>query len=129
MRGPLSKEQISSIFTFHPAIHFVLLADENGTLLDSVKRSGLSPLEPPEETIKILERWANASGWLAGSDEFLGKMNLVIVRREKQVEILYPSDGFMILIIAHQAFPLDRAPQLEGVLNSLKVEGDEWRRT
>lgn len=128
VKGPLTSDQISSIFGFHPSIHFVMLAKEDGTLLDSVKRAGSDTLEPPQEIRKALERCANAAGWLAGSDVFLGRMRMIIVRREKHVELLYPSAGFMIVIIAHPAFPLDKAPQLEGVLNKLKVEGDEWRR-
>lgn len=128
MKGPLSSDQISSIFSFHPSIHFVTVVSEDGTLLDSIKRAGLNPLEPPEETRKSAERWASARSLLAGSDQYLGKMKTIIVRREKLVELLYPSNGFMIMIIAHPAFPLEKAPQLESVLNKLKVGGDEWRQ-
>lgn len=101
---------------------------EDGTLLDSVKRAGLNPIEPPEETRKALERWATASSLLAGSDVFRGKMKTIIVRREKMVELLYPSNGFMIMIIAHPAFPLEKTRQLESVLDKLEVGGDEWRQ-
>jgi len=128
VKGPLSSDQISSIFSFHPSIHFVTVVSEDGTLLDSIKRAGLNPLEPPEETRKSAERWASARSLLAGSDQYLGKMKTIIVRREKLVELLYPSNGFMIMIIAHPAFPLEKAPQLESVLNKLKVGGDEWRQ-
>lgn len=128
VKGPLSSEQISSIFGFHPSIHFVVLMTEDGTLLDSVKRAGLNPLFPAEETHKVLERWANANGWLAGSNRILGGMNAIIVRREKLIELLYPSRGFMILIIAHPAFPLDKTAKLEAVLSKLKVGGDEWQQ-
>jgi hypothetical protein len=105
-----------------------MLVNEDGTLLDFVKRAGLNPLEPPEEIRKALERWANAKNWLAGSDKFLGEMKTIIVRRDKLVELLYPSTGFMIVIIAHPAFPLDKTRQLESVLSNLKVGGDEWRQ-
>jgi hypothetical protein len=128
VKGPFSSQQISSIFSFHPSIHFVTLVGEDGTLLDSAKRAGLNPIEPPEETIKTMQRWADARNLLAVSDRFYGAMKTIIVRREKMVEILYPSAGFMIMIIAHPAFPLDKIPKLEGLLNSLKVGGDEWRQ-
>jgi hypothetical protein len=88
----------------------------------------LNPIEPPEETRKTLERWADARSLLAGSDEFLGRIKMIIVRREKLIELLYPSTGFMIMIIAHPAFPLDKTSQLESVLSKLKVGGDEWQR-
>jgi hypothetical protein len=127
MRGPLSQEQISSIFSFHPSIHFVTVVNEDGTLLDSAKRAGLNPLEPPEETRKSLERWAAAKSSLAGSDRLLGNTKTIIVRREKLVELLFPLAGFMIMVSVHPAFPLDKTSQLESLLNKLHVGGDEWR--
>ena len=128
MKGPLSQDQISSIFSFHPSIHFVTVLNEDGTILDSVKRAGLNPLEPPEETRKSMERWATARNYLAGSDTFLGNMRTIIVRREKLVELLFPMTNFMIVIGVHPAFPLDKTHQLEGLLNKLQVGGDEWRQ-
>ena len=127
MRGPLSTEQISSIFSFHPSVRFVSVVNEDGTILDSVKRAGVNPLEPPEETRKIMARWADARNLATGSDEFYGKMKTIIIRREKLVELLFPLTGFMIIIIAHPAFPLDKTPQLESLVRNLKVGGDEWR--
>jgi len=129
VKGPLSQEQISSIFAFHPSIHFVTLVNDDGTLLDAVKRAGLNPLEPPEETHKILERWAAARSTLAGSDKILGRMRTIIVRREKIVELLFPLTDFMIIISVHPAFPLDKTRQLESLLSKLRVGGDEWRWT
>lgn len=128
MNGPLSQDQISSIFSFHPSVHFVTVLNEDGTILDSVKRAGLNPLEPPEETRKSMERWAAAKSALAGSDKFLGNMRTIIVRREKLVELLFPLTNFMIVIGVHPAFPLDKTHQLEGLLNKLQVGGDEWRQ-
>jgi hypothetical protein len=113
VKGPLSSEQISSIFGFHPSVHFVTLVSEDGTLLDSVKRAGLNPLEPPEETRKSLERWAAARDSLAGSDKFLGRMKTIIVRRDKLIELLFPLAGFMIIISVHPAFPLDKTANLK----------------
>ncbi|HXW94986.1 MAG TPA: hypothetical protein VEJ19_04705 [Nitrososphaerales archaeon] len=128
MKGPLSNEQISSIFAFHPSVHFVTVVSEDGTLLDSAKRAGLNPLEPPEETRKSVERWAAAREYLAGSDKFLGGMKTIIVRREKIVDLLFPLTGFMIIVSVHPAFPLDKTSRLESLLNNLYVGGDEWRR-
>jgi len=106
-----------------------VVVNEDGTLLDSVKRAGLSPLESPEETRKIMERWAAVKDLAAGSDEFYGKMKTIIVRREKIVELLFPLTGFMIIVVVHSAFPLDKTSQLEGHLRKLQVGGDEWRGT
>jgi len=128
VKGPLSSEQISSIFGFHPSIHFITLAKEDGTLLDSVKRAGLNPLEPPEETLKTMERWATVKNLTDGSEQFLGKMKTVIVRREKLVELLFPLTGFIIIVTAHPAFPLDKTHQLESLLVKLRVGGDEWQQ-
>jgi len=129
VKGPLSTEQISSIFSFHPSVRFVVVVNEDGTLLDSVKRAGLSPMESPEETRKTMERWAAAKDLAAGSDEFYGKMKTIIVRREKIVELLFPLTGFMLIIVVHPAFPLDKTSQLESLLRKLQVGGDEWRGT
>jgi hypothetical protein len=127
VKGPLSRDQISSIFGFHPSIRFVTIVSEDGTLLDSVKRAGLNPLEPPEETHKILERWAQARSMTNSSDQFFGRMKTIIVLREKLVELLFPLTGFMIVVSAHPAFPLDKTHQLESLLIKLHVGGDEWR--
>jgi hypothetical protein len=128
MRGPLSTDQISSIFAFHPSIHFVMIVGEDGALLDSMKRAGTNPLEPPEETRKIMERWATARSLTSGSDEFFGRMKTIIIRRDKLVEFLFPLTGFMVIVSAHPAFPLDKTAQLESLLSKLQVGGDEWRR-
>ena len=110
-------------------MRFVVVVNEDGTLLDSVKRAGLSPMESPEETRKTMERWAAAKDLAAGSDEFYGKMKTIIVRREKIVELLFPLTGFMLIIVVHPAFPLDKTSQLESLLRKLQVGGDEWRGT
>jgi len=106
-----------------------MVVNDDGTLLDSVKRAGLSPLESPEETRKIMERWAAAKDLAASSDALHGKMKTIIIMREKIVELLFPLTGFMIIIIVHPAFPLDKASQLESLLRKLQVGGDEWRGT
>jgi hypothetical protein len=127
VKGPLSRDQISSVFEFHPSIRFVTIVNEDGKLLDAVKRAGLNPLEPPEETQKILERWGQARSLTNSSDQFFGKMKTIIVRREKLVEFLFPLTGFMVIVSAHPAFPLDKTHQLESLLIKLHVGGDEWR--
>jgi len=101
---------------------------EDGMILDSAKRAGLNPLEPPEETRKRMERWAAAKNYLAGSDLFLGNMRTIIARREKLVELLFPFTDYMIMIGVHPAFPLDKTRQLENLLNNLHVSGDEWKQ-
>ena len=86
-------------------------------------------MESPEETRKTMERWAAAKDLAVGSDEFYGKMKTIIVRREKIVELLFPLTGFMLIIVVHPAFPLDKTSQLESLLRKLQVGGDEWRGT
>ena len=75
-----------------------------------------------------MERWVAVWNALAASDLFLGRMKTVIVRREKLVELIFPFTGFLIKITAHPAFPLEKTPQLEKLLNSLSIGGDEWRQ-
>ena len=72
-------------------------------------------------------RWATARSSLAESDKYHGNMKTIIVKREKEVELLFPMTNFMIVISVHPAFPLDKIPQLESLLNKLHVGGDEWR--
>jgi len=74
-----------------------------------------------------MARWASAREVTSGTDELYGKMKTIIVRREKLVELLFPLTGFMIVVIVHPAFPLDKTAQLESLLRNLKVGGDEWR--
>jgi hypothetical protein len=78
-------------------------------------------MEPPEETQKILERWTIARGMTAGADKFFGRMKTIIVRREKLVELLFPSSDHMVIISAHPVFPLDKTPKLEALLNKLQA--------
>jgi len=105
------------------------MVNEDGTLLDNVKRAGLNTLEPPEETHRILERWVDANLSLAYADKFHGKRKTIIVRREKLVELFFPMTGFMIIVGVHPAFPLDKTGQLENLINKLQIGGDEWRGT
>lgn len=119
MKAPLSRDQIASIFSFHPSIRFVVVVDKYGNVLDAVKRARLESLEPPEETGRIVERWTIARGMTSGTDKFFGRMKTIIVRREKLVEMLFPSSEHMVIISAHPSFPLDRTPRLENLLDKL----------
>lgn len=119
VKAPLSRDQIASIFSFHPSIRFVVVVDKYGNVLDAVKRARLESLEPPEETGRIVERWTIARGMTSGTDEFFGRMKTIIVRREKLVEMLFPSSEHMVIISAHPSFPLDRTPRLENLLDKL----------
>ena len=118
---PLSREQIASVFSFHPSIRFVVVVDRKGTVLDAVRRARLESLEPPEETGRIVERWTIARGMTAGTDKFFGSLKTIIVRREKLVEMLFPLSDYTVIISAHPAFPLDRTPKLEALLNKLQA--------
>jgi len=86
-------------------------------------------LEPPEEACKTALRWASAWSTLSESDLYLGKMKTMIARREKLVELLFPQNGFMIIVSVHPAFPFDKISKLEKQLSELYVGGDEWRQT
>ena len=121
----MSREQINSVLSFHPSLRFVVTMRRDGTPLETVKRGGLEPMEPPDETRKILDRWAIGKGLTAGSDEFFGKMRTVIVRREKLVELLFPSTDYSVLVSADPTFPLDRIPQLEDLLRKLQDGSEE----
>ena len=121
--APLTREQVTEIFTFHPSVRFVKLVDKDGKLLDSVKRAGLEALEPPEETEKLLSRWTVARGLTSGADNYFGAMKTIIVRREKLVELLFPLSEYMVIIYAHPSFPLEKTAQLEGMLNKMRTKG------
>jgi len=103
----------------------VVIVNKYGTVLDAVKRAGLQSLEPPEETGRIVERWTIAKGLTAGTDNFFGRMKTIIVRREKLVELLFPLSDQMVIISAHPAFPLDKIPRLERLLEKLFAEAHE----
>ena len=124
MKVQLSRDQVKSIFGFHPSLRFVTVVSKDGTLLDAVKRAGLDSLEPQAETKKIQERWAIARSMTAGSDEYFGRMKTIVVRREKLVEMLFPASDYTVIISAHPSFPLGKIPQLESLLNNLRAEGD-----
>jgi len=102
-----------------------VIVNRSGTVLDAVKRAGLNALEPPEETERIVERWTIAKGLTAGTDKFFGRMRTIIVRREKLVELLFPSSDQMVIISAHPAFPLDKIPRLEKLLEKLLAEAHQ----
>ena len=119
VKAPLSRDQIADVFSFHPSIRFVVLVDRHGTVLDAVKRARLESLEPPEETGRIVERWTIARGMTTGTDDFFGRMKTIIVRRERLVELLFPSSEHMAIISADPAFPLDKTPKLERLLDKM----------
>jgi len=124
MPSPFSKDQIASVFSFHPSLRFVTVVSKEGNLLDAVKRAGTDSLEPPEETRRIMVRWAIAKGLTSGSDRFFGEVKTIIVRRERLVEFLFPSSECMVIISAHPAFPLEKIPQLENLLRRMQGKGN-----
>ena len=124
MGVPLTREQVNEVFSFHHSLRFVTLVSKDGTLLDAVKRAGLESLEPPEETERLLSRWALAKGLTSGANDYFGELKTIIVRREKLVELLFPLSEYMVIISAHPSFPLEKTSQLEGLLEKLRKKGN-----
>ena len=123
MKVPLPRDQILTIFAFHPSIRFVTVVSKEGRLLDAVTHTGMQSLEPPAETAKILQRWALSKGMLSGADDYFGRVKSVIVNREKLVEMLFPLSDQMVIISARPGFPIKNTPRLEKLLNRLQSEG------
>lgn len=112
MSERLSKSQLESVLGFDPSIRYVILVGQEGRPLARVDKQGASSLEPPEQTARILERFAVARGMTTGADSFYGKMETIIVRREKLTELLFPVAGQMVLVGAETNFPLEKTAQL-----------------
>lgn len=122
MRVPLSREQIASVLSMNPSIRFAIIVSKEGIVLDSVGRTGVDSLEPPEETEKLVRRWVLAKGMTSGADNFFGRMKTIIVRREKLVEMFFPLSEQNVIITADPGFPLDEIPRLEILLSKLQAE-------
>jgi len=115
----LTRPQLESLLSFHPSLRYVTVVGRDGRLLEEVKRPKVESLEPPEQTDRIMERFALAKGMTSGSDAFYGKLLTIVVRREKLVELLFPFSQQMLIISAESDFPMEAIPKLEGMLERL----------
>ena len=123
MDAPLTRDQITALFSFHSSLRFVTLVTKGGMLVDSVKRAGLESLEPGEQTGRIIARWSLARGMTSASDEYFGEMKTIIIRRTKLVELLFPLSDYMVIISANPTFPLEKTAKLESLLLKLQSKG------
>jgi len=111
--------RLDSIIGFHPSIRFVVTAGRYGTILDAIKRRGVTSLEPSSEMRTVTERYAVLYGLTQSSNDYFGKPRAIIVRRDKLVELLFPFADRMVIISAQPSFPLGKTGELEKMLQSL----------
>ena len=92
---------------------------KDGTILDAVKRRGVTSLEPSSEMKAITDRFAIAHGLSRASDSYFGRTQTIIVRREKLVEMVFPIDDRLVIVSATPKFPLGKVSDLEKLLRAL----------
>jgi hypothetical protein len=116
-RSPVPR--LDEAIGFHPSIRFVVTAAKDGKILDAVKRRGVVSLEPSSEMKTITERFAIAHGLSRASDDYFGRTQTIIVRREKLVEMVFPFGDRMVIVSSTPRFPLGKTAELERLLRSL----------
>ena len=119
MNGEISVPRLDSVIGLHPSIRFVVTAGRYGTILDAVKRRGVTSLEPSSEMKIVTERYAVLYGLTQGSNSYFGRPRFIIVQREKLVELLFPFTDRLVIISAHPSFPIGKTAELGKLLQSL----------
>jgi len=113
--------RLDEVIGFHPSIRFVVTARRDGTILDAVKRRGVTSLEPSTEMKTITERFAIAHGLSQASDSYFGMTQTIIIRREKLFEMVFPMGDRLVIVTTTPKFPLGKVSDLEKLLRSLQT--------
>jgi len=114
-----SGHQLDEVVRFNPAIRFVILADNEGGILDAVKRAGVDSRETTNETRTITERYGAMFGLADQPDNYFGSAHFFIIRRDKLVELMFPVAGKIIIVAAHPSFHLEKVDGLEKLIRSI----------
>ena len=115
-------DKISRVFAFHKALRFVSIVDQDGEMVASMARPGLSSLEPEDLTATIFTRAAIARGMTEGMNEFHGKIRTAILIRERLTVICFFAVARMFIVFADPEFPIGETERLGEMLDSLGID-------
>jgi len=121
-RRPAQNDKISSVFSFHRALRFVSIVDQNGEMVASMGRPGLKSLEPEQLTATIYTRAAIARGMTEGMNEYHGKIRTAIVIRDRLTMICFFGVGRMFIVFADPEFPIGETERLGQMLDGLGID-------
>ena len=109
------------IFSSDKSIRFVVLLTSDGRPIGEIGRSGVTSLEPSNETETVYVKATIAMNMSAPMDKYFGRIRTVILIREKVTIICFNLSSRIMLISANPDFQLDTVEQLGQLVDELNI--------
>jgi hypothetical protein len=116
---------LESLLAFDRRVRSVVEVRLNGEQIASVCREGLEPLEPQNESVRVLDRTAIFAGMGSSMNGYHGRVRAAIVVKEKLSLIVFPLFDSLILVSADPEFPLQKTRQMARLLDTSSSPGSE----
>lgn len=115
---------IAKIHLFDRRIRYCALVDDKGNVIAGGIRRGLTQFVPPEEMAKLHIQETLHRGMLEGWNKLLGRVNVTIVQRQKNLQIrFFLASGRNLAVSAEPDFPLGKVEKLAKFVDALSLEG------
>jgi hypothetical protein len=109
---------VKKIFASDKRIHFCAVVGADGRIEAGGMRPGIRSLEPAVETARIVTRMFLSQAMNQAADQYLGRANWAIVRREGLVQITFPlPEGKQVQVTASLDYPISKVDKLNGLVN------------
>ncbi len=115
---------IAKVYQFDRRIRYCALVDDKGIVIAGGIRPGMTQLVPPEEVAKLRIQETLHRGMHEGWNRYLGRVNVTIVQREKNIHIrFFLASGRNLAVSAEPDCPLSMVEKLTKFVDTLNLEG------
>ena len=104
------------IMKFDKRIRFAALVDGNGRILEGGMREGVEPIEPLEETPRLIAKLVSVQKAEDLAD-FFGKPEYSILVHERLIALIFRSGKGFVLITAGRNFGFNKVARLHNLLS------------
>lgn len=104
------------IMKFDKRIRFAALVDGNGRILEGGMREGVEPIEPLEETPRLIAKLVSVQKAEDLAD-FFGKPEYSILVHERLIALIFRSGKGFVLITADRKFGFNKVARLRNLLS------------
>lgn len=115
---------VAKIFLLDRRIRYCAVVNHKGEVIAGGIRPGLTQLVPPEEMAKLHIQETLHRSMHEGWDRFLGRVNVTIVQRQKNLQIrFFLASGRNLAVSAEPDCPFSMVEELAKFVDTLNLEG------
>lgn len=111
------------IFKFDRRVRYAGVLDDTGRVIAGGMRKGISSLEPASEDLRLMANLTIQIGTDKTWDQYFGKIQYTLVKREKVTMLLFGIGRELLLITTQPDFDLDQIAQLRDTVITIYSTG------